>query len=135
VAIAWLPPSRHIVLADLRRTPTVEAAMKQPSLRPSHRLLTVFAAGFGLALVAMPTAHAFTLDGNANTNSDGTARYTDPDAQFSGSGSGSGSGGQGTTIHNGNATFHFGPANQQQSDDRSSINRMFDPLGRPGDPR
>lgn len=104
--------------------------MKQSPLRPSHRLLAIFAAGFGLALMTMPAARAFTLDGNANTNANGTARYTDPDAQFSGS-----SGGQGTTIHNGNATFHFGPANQQQSDDRSSINRMFDPLGRPGDPR
>lgn len=103
--------------------------MKQPSLRPSHRLLAVFAAAFGLALMAAPVAHAFTLDSNANTGSNGAARYTDPDEQFSGSGSG-----PGTTIHNGNATFQFGAANQQ-SDDHASINRMFDPLGRPGDAR
>jgi hypothetical protein len=39
--------------------------------------------------------------------------------------------GGGTTIRQGNTTFQFGP--QRSFDQRYNNERMFDPLGRPGD--
>jgi hypothetical protein len=128
--IACPPPCRHIVLADLPHTHPVEAAMKHLPLRLSHHRLAIFAAAFGLALLAVPAAHAFTLDGNANTTPSGTPRFTDPDEQFSGTSTG----GSTTTYRQGTTTFRFGNSNSQM-DDRASVNRMFDPLGGPGDPR
>jgi hypothetical protein len=95
-----------------------------PPYSSRHRL-AVLAAAFGLALLAAPVAHAFTIDGQSNNNSDGTARYVDPDARFSGSGSGQ------TTIQQGSTTFRFG-GQQGSFDQRYDANRMFDPLGRPG---
>jgi hypothetical protein len=96
------------------------------------RHLAVFAAAFaavlGLAVLAAPAAHAFTIDDRSNTNADGSARYTDPDARFSGSGSNGK-----TTIRQGNTTLQFGQP-QQSFDQRYNPSRMFDPLGRPGDP-
>ena len=104
-----------------------------PPCSSRHRL-AVLAAAFGLVLLAAPAAHAFTIDNQSNTNNDGTARYTDPDARFSGSGSGSGSGNGQTTLQQGNTTFRFG-GQQGSFDQRYDSNRMFDPLGRPGDNR
>ena len=60
--------------------------MKHLPPSPSRHRLAVLAAAFGLAVLATPAAHAFTIDNQSNTNSDGSARYTDPDARFSGSG-------------------------------------------------
>ena len=97
-----------------------------PPCSSRHRL-AVLAAAFGLALLAAPAAHAFTIDNQSNTNSDGTARYTDPDARFSNPGNGQ------TTIQQGNTTFRFGQ--QGSFGQRYDSNRMFDPLGRPGDNR
>ena len=111
-------------------THPVEAAMKHSPLRLSRHRLAIFAAAFGLALLAVPAAHAFTLDSNANTTPSGTPRFTDPDEQFSGTSTG----GPTTTYRQGNTTFRFGNSNSQM-DDRASVDRMFDPLGRPGDPR
>ena len=102
--------------------------MKHLPLCPPRGPLAIVAVAFALALLASPAAQAFTLDSSANTTAAGTARYADPDEQFSGGN------GQGTTIHNGAATLQFGSGNQQ-SDDQAAVNRMFDPLGRPGDPR
>jgi len=99
-----------------------------PPSPPRHRL-AVLAAAFGLALLATPAAHAFTIDNQSNTNSDGSARYVDPDERFSGSGSNNGQ----TTIQQGNTTFRFGQ--QGSFNQRYNSNNMFDPLGRPGDSR
>ncbi|MGA2567476.1 MAG: hypothetical protein ABSF41_11690 [Pseudolabrys sp.] len=97
----------------------------QPS--PSRLRLTVLAAAFGLTLLAAPAAQAFTIDDHSNTNADGSARYTDPDERFSGSADGK------TVIRQGNTTFQFGQG--QSFDQRYDANRMFTPLGRPGDDR
>ena len=93
----------------------------------SRHRLPVLAAAFGLTLLAMPAAHAFTIDDQSNTNSDGTARYTDPDERFSGSGNGQ------TTIQQGNDTLRFG--NQPSFDQRYNPNQMFHPNAQSGDDR
>jgi hypothetical protein len=102
--------------------------MKHLPPSPSHHRLAVLAAAFGLALLAAPVAHAFTIEDQSNTNSNGTARYSDPDARFSGSGNGQ------TTIQQGNTTLRFG-GQQGSFDQRYNPNRMFDPNGRPDDNR
>jgi len=89
----------------------------------------VASAAFAVCILTAPVAHAFTLDDQSNTASSGGARYTDPDAQFSGSGSG---GGQ--TIQQGNTTIHFGGTQGGSFNQRYNADRMFDPLGKPGDP-
>jgi hypothetical protein len=104
-----------------------EAVMKHLPSSPSRHRLAVLVAAFGLALLAMPAAHAFTIDDHSNTNSDGTARYTDPDERFSGSGNGQ------TTLQQGKATLRFG--SQPSFDQRYSPNQMFEPNARPGDDR
>ncbi len=90
-----------------------------PPCPTSHRL-TIFAAALGLALCAAPAAQAFTFDNQSSVNSDGSARYADPDAQFSGSG-----GGQ--TIQSGNTTLRFGGQPQGSIDQRYDSSQMFDP--------
>jgi hypothetical protein len=114
-----------------------EAAMTPfASRRLHHRALTfaaalgLFAAALGLPLLAAPNfvglAHAFTLDNQSNTNSDGSAKYVDPDAQVSRFGTGPG------TIKQGNTTIQFG--SQRSFDQRYNADRMFEPLGRLGEP-
>src|SRR5664279_54237 len=98
-------------------------------LSPSRHRLAVLAAGFGLMLLAAPAAHAFTIDNQANTKNDGSARYTDPDENFSGSGNN----GQ-ATIREGNTTLRFG-GQSQSFDQRFDPSRMFNPNPRPGDDR
>ena len=102
--------------------------MKHLPLSPSRHRLAVLIAAFGLAVLAAPAAHAFTMDTQSNTNSDGSARYTDPDERFSGSGSGQ------TTIQQGNTTLRFGGP-QGSFDQRYDPNRLFDPIGRPNSER
>ena len=102
--------------------------MKHLPPSPSRHRLAVLAAAFGLALLAAPAAHAFTIDDQSNTNSDGTARYVDPDARFSGSGNGQ------TTIQQGNTNLRFG-GQQGSFDQRYNPNRMFDPNARPDSER
>jgi hypothetical protein len=102
--------------------------MKHLPPSPSRHSLAVLAAALGLALLAAPAAHAFTIDDQSNTNSDGSARYADPDARFSGSGTGQ------TTIQQGNATLRFG-GQQGSFDQRYNPNRMFDPNARPDNER
>jgi hypothetical protein len=106
--------------------------MKKSSLCPSRHQMAVLAAALGLALLAAPAAHAFTMDNQSNTNSDGTAKFSDPDDRISRFGSS----GSGTTLQNGSTTFQFGPLQQNSNDSRfnSDAARMFNPLGRPGDP-
>ncbi|HEY4982406.1 MAG TPA: hypothetical protein VII24_10850 [Pseudolabrys sp.] len=96
-----------------------------PLCRSRHRI-AVLVTAFGLALAAAPVAHAFTFDDQSNTNSDGSAKYVDPDRQGSRFGTGGG-----TTLRQGNTTFQFGP--QRSFDQRYNNDRMFDPLGRPGE--
>jgi hypothetical protein len=91
-----------------------------------HSRLAILAAAFGLALLAAPSARAFTMDNQSNVSPNGGARYADPDEQFSGAGSNNGQ----TVYKQGNATIHFG--GQQSFDQRFDSNRMFDPLGGPG---
>ena len=62
-----------------------EAVMKHLPPSASRRRLAILAAAFGLAVLAAP-AQAFTIDDQSNTNSNGSARYADPDARFSGYG-------------------------------------------------
>ena len=97
-------------------------------LPPARHRLAVLAAAFGLALLAAPAAHAFTIEGQSNTDSDGTARYTSPDARFLGTGTGQ------TTLQEGNATLRFG-TQQGSFNQRYNPSQMFDPLGRPSDSR
>ncbi len=89
-----------------------------------------FGAAFGLGVLAAPAAQAFTLESAGATNSDGSAKYVDPDQQISRFGSG---GGQ-TTVKQGDATFHFGPA-QQPFNQRYNADRMFQPNDRPAGER
>ena len=106
--------------------------MKHSALHPSRHRIAVFAAALGLALLAAPAAHAFTMEGGSN--SDGAAKFNDPTdrARLGNSGSDS----SGTTYRQGNTTFQFGPMQQTSPDARfnSDASRMFNPLGRPGDP-
>jgi hypothetical protein len=102
--------------------------MKHLPPYPSRHRLAVLAAAFGLALLAAPAAHAFTIDDQSNTNSNGSARYSDPDERFSGSGTGQ------TTIQQGNATLRFG-GQQGSFDQRYNPNRIFDPIDRSGENR
>ncbi len=90
------------------------------------RYLAVLAAAFALTVLAVPTARAFTFEGNSSAS--GGARYADPDAQFDSSDSGNSR----TTIKQGNTTLQFGPAGQGSFDQRYDSNRMFDTLGGPG---
>ncbi|HEX5210608.1 MAG TPA: hypothetical protein VFW22_02585 [Pseudolabrys sp.] len=92
----------------------------------SHRLALV-AAVFGMAVLATPAARAFTIDNQSNSNADGSARYTDPDARFSGSADGK------TTIRQGNTTIQFGGSQSFQQ--KYNADHMFNPNGRPGDDR
>ncbi|HEY7999905.1 MAG TPA: hypothetical protein VIE87_13885 [Pseudolabrys sp.] len=92
-----------------------------------HYRLGVFAAAFGLAVLAAPAARAFTMDTQSNTSADGSARYTDPDSRLTGSGDGQ------TTLRQGNTTLQFG--NRPTFEQRYDNSRMFQPLGRPGEDR
>ena len=94
----------------------------------SHRSLTILAAAFGLVMLAAPAARAFTMDDQSNTNSDGSARYTDPDQRLPGTRDGQ------TTIQQGNATFRFG-GQTGSFDQRYDNSRMFQPIPRPGEDR
>ncbi|MGH6726584.1 MAG: hypothetical protein ACREB8_08570 [Pseudolabrys sp.] len=104
--------------------------MKHPPLSPSRYRLAILAGAFGLALAAASAAHAFTIDNQSNTNSDGSARYTDPDEHFSGTGNGNGQ----TIIRQGDATLRFG-GNQGSFGQRYDSNQVFDSLTRSGNDR
>jgi hypothetical protein len=102
-----------------------------PVCRLQHRVF-IFAAALGLALLAAPNfvglARAFTIDDQSNTNSDGTAKFADPDTRFSGNGNGGP-----TTYRQGNMSLQFG-SQRSLTDERYNTDRMFSPIGRPGDP-
>ena len=100
--------------------------MKQMSPSSSRRL-AVLAAAFGLVLFDAPAARAFTIDNQSNSNADGSARYTDPDARFSGSADGK------TVIRRGNTTIQFGGT--QSFEQKYNADHMFNPNGRPGEDR
>jgi hypothetical protein len=92
-----------------------------------HRRVSMAAAALVLALSAVGSARAFTIDDKSNTNSDGSAKFSDPDSRFSGN-SGNGT----TTYRNGPFSMQFG--NQRTlTDQRYNTDRMFQPNGRPGD--
>jgi len=86
---------------------------------------TAFAAALGACLLAAGAAQAFTFDNTTNTNSDGSARYADPDEQFSGTANNNGP----TTIKQGNTTLQFGT--RQNADRNFNTDSMFQPNGRP----
>ena len=52
--------------------------MKLSPLRPSRHQVAALAAALGLAVLAVPTARAFTMDNQSNTNSDGSTKFSDP---------------------------------------------------------
>jgi hypothetical protein len=92
------------------------------------------AVAFGSALLAVPAAHAFTIENQDSTG--GTPQNfldlgkpaADPDQH----GSRFSSGGQ-TKLQSGNATFEFG--SQSSFQQRYNPSNMFDPLGSPDNPR
>jgi len=96
-------------------------------IMPRHWLAALVAA-CGVIAVPAPAAHAFTIDNQSSNSGSGGARYADPDEQFSNSGNGL------STYHLGDTTVQFG-GQPQSFDQRYNSNRMFDPLGRPGDDR
>jgi hypothetical protein len=104
--------------------------MKLLSLyRLQHRAV-IAAAALGFCALAAPAAQAFTIEDQSTvTNSDGTAKFANPGAPVTRFGNG----GQ-TTIQQGNGTFQFGPQ-RPLNDERYTKDRMFDPLGRPGEDR
>ena len=81
---------------------------------------------FALGVLGAPAAQAFTIDDQSNTNSNGSAKYVDPDTRRFGSSTNDGQ----TTIRQGNATFQFGPQ-RSIGDQRYNNERMFEPNGRP----
>ena len=100
-----------------------------PICRLRHRAV-ILAAALGVGMLAAPAAQAFTIEDQSTvTNSDGTAKFVNPSAPVTRFGNG----GQ-TTLQQGNATFQFGPQ-RPLNDERYTKDRMFDPLGRPGDDR
>jgi hypothetical protein len=104
--------------------------MKHSPLCLSRHQIAMLAAALGLSLLAAPVAHAFTLEGQSDTSSGGSAKYTDPADPKSRLDS------SGTTLRQGNATFQFGPMQSESNDARFNADaaRMFNPLGRPGQP-
>jgi hypothetical protein len=97
--------------------------------RLQHRAV-IAAAALGFCALAAPAAQAFTIEDQSKvTNSDGTAKFANPNAPVTRFGNG----GQ-TTLQQGNTTFQFGPQ-RPLNDDRYTKERMFDPLGRPDDNR
>ena len=92
---------------------------------PSRHRLAVLAAAFGLALLTMPVAHAFTFEGQSNTSNDGAARYHRSRSALLGDGP--------ATTSTGQHTIQFGgqtrPATSATIPIRCSTN------GRPGDGR
>ncbi len=90
-----------------------------------HRAF-VAAAAFGLGILAATAAQAFTIDNQSGTNSDGSAKYTDPDSRFSDGGSGNGQ-----KFNFGGATVQFGTRQQGSSDQRYDRERLFSPNGTP----
>lgn len=91
----------------------------------SQFYFAAFAAALAAALLAAPAARAFTLDNQYNTNSDGSAKYVDPDAPASRFGTANGQ----TTIRQGNTTLQFG--RPQSFDQRFDKDSMFNPNGKP----
>jgi hypothetical protein len=61
-------------------------------------------------------ARAFVIDNQSNTNSDGTAKFSDPDSKFSSNSAGK------TTVRQGNTTIQFGPSQQPFSQRYDSSN-------------
>ena len=98
--------------------------MNRLPLSRSRRAL-ILSAAFGLSVLAASAAQAFTIDNQSGTNSDGSAKYTDPDSRFSNGGS------NGPSQYKfGNTTLQFG--NQlPTSDQRYNTDRMFNPNGKP----
>jgi len=121
-----------ILLRSYRQMTSVRSSMKFSALHRSRHQIAVVAAALALALLAAPAARAFTMTDQGNTNSDGSAKLADPSDQAGRFGSS----GSGTTYRQGNTTFQFGPLQQDSSDARfnSDAARLFNPLGRPGDP-
>jgi hypothetical protein len=108
--------------------------MNHSPLCPSRHPMLVLAAALGLALLTAPAAHAFTFEGSNNgvANSDGTrSRIADPDSRFNNGGDAPG------TLRQGNTTLQFGAPGASSPAQRyyDDANRMFNPIGRPGEDR
>ena len=102
------------------------------SCRP--RRFAPLAAACGLALLTAPLfagwAQAFTFEDQSGAAKGDGARgaLAEPDGRASRFGSGNGQ----STFKQGNATFQFGA--QPSFNQRYDNSRMFEPLGRPGEP-
>jgi hypothetical protein len=98
--------------------------------RVSKIYFGLLVSALALAMVAAPSAHAFTLDKSSTTNSDGTAKYADPDSKFE------------QPANRGTSSFQFGGGTVTMgtrrlfdNDFNAGKERMLSPLGRPGDDR
>ncbi len=99
-----------------------------PYLRIYRLLAAAFAAGFGLGLL-VAQAQAFTFENQTTVTGNSSANYSNPaDTRFS-TGSNNGQ----TTFKQGNTTLQFG--GQRSFNQRYNADRLFDPLGRPGEDR
>jgi hypothetical protein len=101
--------------------------------RSQHRVF-IFAGTLGLAVLTAPLfsglAQAFTIDDQSNTNSNGSAKFSDPDARLTGKDN------NGTTVYRqGNMSLQLGSPQRGSTDTRYNTDRIFNPNGRPGDER
>ncbi len=91
-----------------------------------HSKLCLGLLAFTLVLAA-PAAHAFTLQGSGETNSDGSAKYTDPDTKYGKQPNKDGT----TTLQLGSGTIMtLGPQRNFNSDFDAGKNRMLSPFDR-----
>jgi hypothetical protein len=94
-------------------------------LLQAHFGSAAFAAAMALMLLAQPAARAFTIDNNSGNNSDGSARYVDPDEQAQNFGLF----GSGNSTSSSGSHFFFGT----QSPDQAR-NPWSNPVTRPLSP-
>jgi hypothetical protein len=88
------------------------------------------ASALAILILAVASAHAFTLENSGTTKSDGAARVADPDKKFAPPGNGNL-----TTLQLGGGTsVQFGAQPSAGADFNAGTERMFTPLGRPGGP-
>ena len=91
----------------------------------ASRRLAMIAAACGLAMLAAPAAHAFTIEDHGATDQGAAARLN-PDNKFNADNGK-------TTVKQGNTTIQFGA--QPSFNQRYDSNRMFDPASRLNDGR
>jgi hypothetical protein len=121
------PRYRHNVFITLASRRTGEGIMA----RLPKFYAVVFASGLALGLLGAQGARAFTLDKSGGTNSDGTAKYLDPDERYQPPAGSR----DGTSFRFGGGTVTVERPRSFDGDFNENKDRLFSPLGRPGDAR